>query len=584
MIKIRRIEIENYRAIKKLDWCPGEGINCLIGPGDSGKSSILDAIELCLSTRRTSVGDSDFHFLDCDSPIVISLTIGDLDEELRNLEDYGSFLRGFSLASGTINDEPALGWETVLTLRVTIERDLEPTWTLYSERASLQGFTKFLSSRERTRILTTRLASAADDLNLSWSRYSILQRFTEEKIGFGAQLRDSAREARRVFGNVEEQLSSAVGVVKRTAQQLGVPTGEPKAMLDLQSLNFKDAAIAFHDQHGVPLRCLGTGSRRLLLAGLQGAEAEARTAVLLVDEVEHGLEPHRVTRLLNALGSRDVGPSTQVFMTTHSTIALQQLHGDQIYVVRRGFFDHPVLKAGRSEDVQSTLRKSPSSFLANKVIVCEGSSELGLLRGVDEYRLQQGKPSLLAAGVAYCDAGGGSPKDCFKKAELFARLGYDVALFIDHDIPISPDLTADLEKLGGKLFTWQQFNALEDALFNNLSDERVLELLELAEDFAGQATVDSKIRSVDGDGYTLENMKAAGAFTGFSDELRSVLGKAAKTRKEKSGQTPKKSGWFKSIERMEVIGERLVGPSMDDGDDDLTRVVKGIFDWSHHGG
>ncbi|HHE8445362.1 TPA: AAA family ATPase [Citrobacter braakii] len=48
MPKIRHIEVENFRVIKKLSWSPSPGLNCLIGPGDSGKSTILDAIDLAL--------------------------------------------------------------------------------------------------------------------------------------------------------------------------------------------------------------------------------------------------------------------------------------------------------------------------------------------------------------------------------------------------------------------------------------------------------------------------------------------------------------------------------------------------------
>ena len=38
MARIRKIEIANFRGIQLLAWCPTPGINCLIGPGDSGKS------------------------------------------------------------------------------------------------------------------------------------------------------------------------------------------------------------------------------------------------------------------------------------------------------------------------------------------------------------------------------------------------------------------------------------------------------------------------------------------------------------------------------------------------------------------
>jgi len=53
MARIRKVEIRNFRSIRALDWLPSPGINCLIGPGDSGKSTILDAIDLCLGARRS---------------------------------------------------------------------------------------------------------------------------------------------------------------------------------------------------------------------------------------------------------------------------------------------------------------------------------------------------------------------------------------------------------------------------------------------------------------------------------------------------------------------------------------------------
>jgi len=94
MARIRKIEIANFRGIQRLVWYPAPGINCLIGPGDSGKSTVLDAIDLCLSARRNvQFSDADFFGLDITTPISITLTLGELDESLKALENYGPFLR-----------------------------------------------------------------------------------------------------------------------------------------------------------------------------------------------------------------------------------------------------------------------------------------------------------------------------------------------------------------------------------------------------------------------------------------------------------------------------------------------------------
>lgn len=40
---------------------------------------------------------------------------------------------------------------------------------------------------------------------------------------------------------------------------------------------------------------------------------------------------------------------------------------------------------GIADDIQSTVRADPEAFLARSVIVCEGASEVGLIRGLDHY-------------------------------------------------------------------------------------------------------------------------------------------------------------------------------------------------------
>jgi putative ATP-dependent endonuclease of the OLD family len=110
MARIRAIEVCNFRSLKEFSWFPSTGINCLIGPGDSGKSTVLDAIDLCMGARRNlQISDADFHNLNSDTPIVITITIGDLDDGLRRIDTYGSFLRGFDATASKVEDEPEAG-------------------------------------------------------------------------------------------------------------------------------------------------------------------------------------------------------------------------------------------------------------------------------------------------------------------------------------------------------------------------------------------------------------------------------------------------------------------------------------------
>jgi ABC-type transporter Mla maintaining outer membrane lipid asymmetry ATPase subunit MlaF len=113
-----------------------------------------------------------------------------------------------------------------------------------------------------------------------------------------------------------------------------IPVGaSATALLDAHSVSFGDGAISLHSEAGIPLRNLGTGSSRLLIAGLHRAAA-ALASIVPVDEIEYGLEPHRLTRLLNSLGSKEKSLPLQAFITTHSPVTLRELAGSQLFVLR----------------------------------------------------------------------------------------------------------------------------------------------------------------------------------------------------------------------------------------------------------
>ena len=170
MARVRLLRISNFRGISSLEWRPSPGVNCLIGPGDAGKSSILDAIDLCAGARRNAqFCDADFHGLNTSQPIVIEASLGELPDHMRSIEPYGQFVRGWDAALGELADEPGAGLETVLTLRLSVAADLEPAWSLVSDRAAAQGLTRNLAWADRVRLAPMRIGGSAH-ANLGWRR------------------------------------------------------------------------------------------------------------------------------------------------------------------------------------------------------------------------------------------------------------------------------------------------------------------------------------------------------------------------------------------------------------------------------
>jgi len=575
MAKIRKIEIKNFRSIKSLTWLPLPGVNCLIGPGDIGKSTILDAIDLCLGARRSiSISDADFHSLDIGCAISITLTLGDLEDSLKSIEAYGIYFQAFNSETGEVLEEPKRGLETVLNLNLTINDDLEPEWSLVSGRATSQGLTKNIAWKDRVAIAPMRLGSY-ENSNFSWSKGSVLNRLSDQKIEAGELLAQVAREARNTFGAyTDEQLSSTLALVIKAANELGVEIGDAaKAMLDVRSVSFTNGAISLHDNNGVPLRNLGTGSSRLLIAGLNQNSIN-KTKIILVDEVEHGLEPHRLTRLLNALGSKSQDPVSQVFLTTHSPVALRELSGDQLYVVRRSSDEHVLTPIGISNQMQGAIRVYPESFLASTVIVCEGASEVGFIRGMDERRSESGKLSLSARGVSYVDAKGGSPDECLKKAMVYLTLGYKTIAFLDGDLEISGEILQEFQKAGGILVGWRDDRAIEDELFLSLTDDGVDLLIKYAIQFTDRTLVNNSLLENSDRKFSLESIEKITAENSgeYSEELRLILAKSSKM---------KKRGWFKTIGRMEIIAKDVIFPRLEISDPGFVDVIEKLFFEAH---
>ncbi|MBK5650337.1 ATP-dependent endonuclease [Nitrobacter sp. 62-23] len=570
MALVRVVEIDNFRAIKGLRWLPGPGINCLIGPGDSGKSTILDAIDLCLGARRSiSFTDADFHALDFGQAVRIALTLGALDDPLKNIDTYGDFLVGFDVATGLVEPEPGAGLETALTLQLTVQDDLEPEWTLVSPRAQAAGRTRNLNWADRTRIAPARLG-VTGDVHLTWRRGSVLTKLTDGNADASKELTRAAREMREAFDQKElEELKEPLKIVTAAAGDMGVPVGAAvQALIDAGSVTFTGGTISLHDEEGVPLRALGLGSSRLLIAALQRKAAEKATT-FLIDELEYGLEPHRIIRLLGALGAKEELPLLQVFATSHSPIAVAELSAYQLHIVREKGGRHMATRASDAGNVQGTIRAHAHALLASSIVVCEGGSEIGLMRGLDQHFTASGETSLSACGATLVNGNG---DETFSRALALQSLGYRTAILRDSDKPAPAAAEATFMAGGGRVFAWGGGRALEQELFAALPDGPVGELLELAIETKDRALIEAHVKTISGGTKALGDLETEALIDGLSPDSRALLGNAAA-----------RFGWLKTISTMETAGRAIVGPAYGNSDASLTSVMDGVLDWVEDG-
>lgn len=575
MARIARVRIRNFRSIQHLDWFPKPGFNCLFGPGDSGKSAVLEAIAWCLSNNisRTAT-DADFYQLNTSQPIEIALVVTNLPGVLGALEPFGDFHCGFNPATGDIDDEPGRDLETALSVTLRIDQSMQGLWRLESSRVEDDDRRRDMA-RRMLRCLSLLQLQGESASELSFGRGSVLFSLTNDQLELSGALAAAARAARDQFGNAANaQLEATLDRVRTIANELGIDSAaDASASLDASQTTLRPGQIALQDRYSVPLTRLGLGSSRLLIAGLQH-DAASSADIGLVDELESGLEPHRIVRLLQALGAKQTEVPLQVFATTHSPVVLRELNADQLVRVQNhdGAMTMPRMDA--TDSLQGTLRTYPEAFLAKSVIICEGASEEGFLRGLDLYRVDQGHRSLTAIAASLVNAGG--VDKILGSAKAFQELGYRVAILRDDDQQPDPNLESELIHGGCLLAKWPPDYALEHALFLGLPAETGLEIVRRAVERYGQETINAQVTNklAHGDVFNFECAQVVGELT---EEERAACANAAKSRDR---------SWFKKrgVGVMEEIAREVIGPVQEQGEAWFQTEVNGLFDWATDAG
>jgi putative ATP-dependent endonuclease of the OLD family len=461
----------------------------------------------------------------------------------------------------TLLDEPERQSEAVITIQFTADDSLEPEWHLVNDRRDEPWP---ISARDRERLGVLRL-SADVDRHLAWGRGSALSRATDDLSEVGRAITAANREARVAVANAPlGKLASASAKAQAAAVRAGVNvTADYCPGLEAAITSNFSAQLALH--HGpIPVRVAGLATRRLNALALQ-LEAVQSGATLLVDEVEHGLEPFRLRHLLRHL-QECAGTTGRVILTTHSTVTIEELPATSLAVVRNVAGMTQVIPI--TDDLQGLARSNPEALLARRVMLCEGPTEIGVCRGLrSAWESAHDDIPLSHSGTTL---GNGEGSNTGTRAMQLRELGYAVAVLADSDRRLEPHAIA-LENLGVRVFQWEGERSIEQQIAIDLPLSDLQRMVDLAVENEGAGVMNAiGDRLNSGPPFRDGVLTAWIAAGGDQDALRAAIGKAAK-----------KNGWFKRVDRGERLGEivgaaleRLIGK-------DLGEKLKALGDWAH---
>lgn len=174
---IKNLKVHHFRGINSLDWDVDGRFLCLVGAGDATKSTILEALQLVLTPRRdVSFEDSDFYDASTEEPIHVEVTVGEVPSDLLSEKKFGYLIRGWN-HQFRIRDEPQDDDEPLLTIRLSVDETLEPTWQVVNDREA-EG--SRISAYDRAKFGMSRIGDYFD-WQFSWRQGSVLTRIMEEK-------------------------------------------------------------------------------------------------------------------------------------------------------------------------------------------------------------------------------------------------------------------------------------------------------------------------------------------------------------------------------------------------------------------
>ncbi|WP_369417301.1 AAA family ATPase [Leptothrix ochracea] len=374
-MRLQSVRVRNFKAIVDSKTVKLGPLTAFIGNNGAGKSSLIEALETYQSIVRDGLDIAMQRWLGIEharhkgqevrqrlgepvNPIQFQLSIGDSPRKARRIE----------LA---VNNDPAGNRMMISAERLSRG---DGTWL---ERDQIGAIQTYGAGRS---ILAGALGEYVEQVRhvLSWQFLTMIPermglpvpqqrtdggvRLAHDGSNVADFLLDLRRQDTRAFDGIVETMSFVLPYAKDIQPSLTSSEIERKAWLQLTEANFK-----------VPGWLLSTGTLRLL-ALLALLRHPKPPPLIVVEEIENGLDPRSVHLIVEEIRNAVLSGVTQVIVTTHSPYLLDLLKLEHLVVVERDAQGHP--RFSRPAD-QANLQRWAQEFAPGRLYT------MGNLTGLD---------------------------------------------------------------------------------------------------------------------------------------------------------------------------------------------------------
>lgn len=365
-MSLQSLRIRNFKAVVDSKAVKLGPLTAFIGNNGAGKSSLIEALETYQAIVRDGLDAAMQRWLGIEhvrhkaqeakermgrlvNPISFELALGESPRKVRRL-------------AMTVNNDPAANRMLIVNERMTRQ---DGTWTERDSVGALQSYGAGRSmlpfSLDETQVRVADEVLAWQFLTLSPERMGlpVPQQRTKGAVRLASDgsnvadfLLDLRRQSPSAFNGIVETMAYVLPYAKDIQPTLTSSEIERKAWLQLSEDTFK-----------VPGWLLSTGTLRML-ALLALLRHPTPPPLIVVEEIENGLDPRSIHLIVEEIRSAVLSGVTQVIVTTHSPYLLDLLTLEHLVVVERDAEGHP--RFTRPADHEN-LRKWAQEFAPGKL-------------------------------------------------------------------------------------------------------------------------------------------------------------------------------------------------------------------------
>ena len=585
---IRLLRIKRFRGIEKLEWRPAPGLNVIVGPGDSCKSTILEAIGALLSPApNLTISEFDYFRREIDKGFEIEAALAVGDGSILKSDRFPlPPLRGWR--EGQLTDLPDEGGaEAVVVCRLTGTPDQE---AMYEVIGADEETRVPLSRALRQRIGLMRLGIADRwDRDLRLVQGGALDRYME-----GHELRQSILQAilnTPIHDRLRKEPREALGRIDERFRKRSLPRPVRLGLVGTPGVSLAASVglmIGQDDESALPLPAWGTGTRRLATLEIASILADS-VSLAVVDEPESGLEPYRQRAFIGDLNHEG---KRQTFITTHAPAILSEgaalgavisrinpgapPPADEAMRAAAGEQAAPAgapraheLTALEGNEIGGLLTSHPEAVLARLPVICEGITEEGFVTRLLIAKFGEG---FSVRGIFCVDGGGHDRALAICKALL--KAGFQIAAVADDE----GRRHRSWEEIGKQaaLLRWEDGAALEHALLGALPDEVLPTVVSWPEEFGGRPARHCLPELREAVGAEDKDLTAQQLLEEYGREVfvKALCAAACPPREGKR----KPTGWFKSFKGGFLLADKLLSlePVAKELNDKIAAFLKAV--------